>query len=297
MFGLRKTLSSLFNRQKIDEDWYESLEETLLLGDVGMSATQKLIRQLRSEAKLQKAETADDLKSILATLVQSSLSKLERPHNPLVHLPKDPNHPQIWLIVGVNGAGKTTSIGKICHHLQSQKHQVLLGAGDTFRAAAREQLIAWGEKNNVAVIAQQSGDAAAVAHDAVKAGQSRHQDIVIIDTAGRLSTQAHLMDELKKVKRVITKAQDNAPHETILVIDGNTGQNGLSQVKAFHEALELSAIIVTKLDGTAKGGILCAIAEEFPSNPPSVLAVGLGEKLEDLRPFNASDFAKSLIPQ
>lgn len=297
MFGLRKTLSSLFNRQKIDEDWYESLEETLLLGDVGMNATQKLIKQLRSEAKLQKAETVDDLKNILATLVQSSLSKLERPHNPLVNLPKDPNYPQIWLVVGVNGAGKTTSIGKLCHHLQNQNHRVLLGAGDTFRAAAREQLIAWGEKNNVAVIAQQSGDAAAVAHDAVKAGQSRNQDIVIIDTAGRLSTQAHLMDELKKVKRVITKAQDNAPHETILVIDGNTGQNGLSQVKAFHEALELSAIIVTKLDGTAKGGILCAIAEEFSDNPPSVLAVGLGEKLEDLKPFNASDFAKSLIPQ
>lgn len=297
MFGLRKTLSSLFNRQKIDEDWYESLEETLLLGDVGMNATQKLIKQLRSEAKLQKAETVDDLKNILATLVKTSLSKLERPHNPLVNLPKDPNHPQVWLIVGVNGAGKTTSIGKICHHLQNQNHHVLLGAGDTFRAAAREQLIAWGEKNKVAVIAQQSGDAAAVAHDAVKAGQSRNQDIVIIDTAGRLSTQAHLMDELKKVKRVITKAQENSPHETILVIDGNTGQNGLSQVKAFHEALELTAIIVTKLDGTAKGGILCAIAEEFPKNPPSVLAVGLGEKLEDLKPFNASDFAKSLIPQ
>ena len=185
MFGLRKTLSSLFNRQKIDEDWYESLEETLLLGDVGMNATQKLIKQLRSEAKLQKAETVDDLKNILATLVQSSLSKLERPHNPLVNLPKDPNYPQIWLVVGVNGAGKTTSIGKLCHHLQNQNHRVLLGAGDTFRAAAREQLIAWGEKNNVAVIAQQSGDAAAVAHDAVKAGQSRNQGIVIIDTAGR----------------------------------------------------------------------------------------------------------------
>ncbi|MEY4698754.1 MAG: hypothetical protein RLZZ619_975 [Pseudomonadota bacterium] len=297
MFGLRKTLSSLFSRQKIDEDWYESLEETLLLGDVGMNATQKLIKQLRSEAKLQKAETVDDLKNILATLVKTSLSKLERPHNPLVNLPKDPNYPQIWLIVGVNGAGKTTSIGKICHHLQNQNHHVLLGAGDTFRAAAREQLIAWGEKNHVAVIAQQSGDAAAVAHDAVKAGQSRNQDIVIIDTAGRLSTQAHLMDELKKVKRVITKAQENSPHETILVIDGNTGQNGLSQVKAFHDALELSAIIVTKLDGTAKGGILCAIAEEFADNPPSVLAVGLGEKLEDLKPFSASDFAKSLIPQ
>ena len=297
MFGLRKTLSNLFNLQKVDEQWYESLEEALLLGDVGMSATQTLISQLRREAKNQKAESADDLKVILATLVEKLLSKLERPHNPLEFLPGTPGQPTIWLIVGVNGAGKTTSIGKICHHFQQAGHKVLLGAGDTFRAAAREQLIAWGERNQVAVIAQESGDAAAVAHDAVKAGQSRQQDIVIIDTAGRLSTQAHLMDELKKVKRVIGKAQESAPHETILVIDGNTGQNGMSQVKAFHEALNLTGIIVTKLDGTAKGGILCAIASELSENPPSVIAIGLGEQLSDLKPFNASEFAKSLIPK
>jgi fused signal recognition particle receptor len=297
MFGLRKTLSNLFNLQKVDEQWYESLEETLLLGDVGMSATQTLISQLRHEAKNQKAESADDLKVILATLVEKLLSKLERPHNPLEFLPGTPGQPTIWLIVGVNGAGKTTSIGKICHHFQQAGHKVLLGAGDTVRAAAREQLIAWGERNQVAVIAQESGDAAAVAHDAVKAGQSRQQDIVIIDTAGRLSTQAHLMDELKKVKRVIGKAQESAPHETILVIDGNTGQNGMSQVKAFHEALNLTGIIVTKLDGTAKGGILCAIASGLSENPPSVIAIGLGEQLSDLKPFNASEFAKSLIPK
>jgi fused signal recognition particle receptor len=297
MFGLRKTLSNLFNLQKVDEQWYESLEEALLLGDVGMSATQTLISQLRREAKNQKAESADDLKVILATLVEKLLSKLERPQNPLDFLPETPGQPTVWLIVGVNGAGKTTSIGKICHHFQQSGHKVLLGAGDTFRAAAREQLIAWGERNQVAVIAQESGDAAAVAHDAVKAGQSRQQDIVIIDTAGRLSTQAHLMDELKKVKRVIGKAQESAPHETILVIDGNTGQNGMAQVKAFHEALNLTGIIVTKLDGTAKGGILCAIASELSDNPPSVLAIGLGEQLSDLKPFNASEFAKSLIPK
>ena len=297
MFGLRKTLSNLFNLQKVDEQWYESLEEALLLGDVGMSATQTLISQLRREAKNQKAESADDLKMILATLVENLLSKLERPQNPLDFLPKTPGQPTVWLIVGVNGAGKTTSIGKICHHFQQSGHKVLLGAGDTFRAAAREQLIAWGERNQVAVIAQESGDAAAVAHDAVKAGQSRQQDIVIIDTAGRLSTQAHLMDELKKVKRVIGKAQESAPHETILVIDGNTGQNGMAQVKAFHEALNLTGIIVTKLDGTAKGGILCAIASELSENPPSVLAIGLGEQMSDLKPFNASEFAKSLIPK
>ncbi len=297
MFGLRKTLSNLFNLQKVDEQWYESLEETLLLGDVGMSATQTLISQLRREAKNQKAESADDLKIILATLVENLLSKLERPQNPLDLLPSTSGQPTVWLIVGVNGAGKTTSIGKICHHFQQSGHKVLLGAGDTFRAAAREQLIAWGERNQVAVITQESGDSAAVAHDAVKAGQSRQQDIVIIDTAGRLSTQAHLMDELKKVKRVIGKAQESAPHETILVIDGNTGQNGMAQVKAFHEALNLTAIIVTKLDGTAKGGILCAIASELSENPPSVLAIGLGEQLSDLRPFKASEFAKSLIPK
>ena len=297
MFGLRKTLSNLFNLQKVDEQWYESLEEALLLGDVGMNATQTLISQLRREAKNQKAESADDLKMILATLVENLLSKLERPHNPLDFSPGYSGEPTVWLIVGVNGAGKTTSIGKICHHFQQSGHKVLLGAGDTFRAAAREQLIAWGERNQVAVIAQESGDAAAVAHDAVKAGQSRQQDIVIIDTAGRLSTQAHLMDELKKVKRVIGKAQESAPHETILVIDGNTGQNGMAQVKAFHEALNLSGIIVTKLDGTAKGGILCAIASELSENPPSVLAIGLGEQMSDLKPFKASEFAKSLIPK
>ena len=262
-----------------------------------MSATQTLISQLRREAKNQKAESADDLKMILATLVEKLLSKLERPQNPLEFLPVNPGQPTVWLIVGVNGAGKTTSIGKICHHFQQTGRKVLLGAGDTFRAAAREQLIAWGERNQVAVIAQESGDSAAVAHDAVKAGQSRQQDIVIIDTAGRLSTQAHLMDELKKVKRVIGKAQESAPHETILVIDGNTGQNGMAQVKAFHEALNLTGIIVTKLDGTAKGGILCAIASELSDNPPSVLAIGLGEQLSDLKPFNASEFAKSLIPK
>ena len=297
MFGLRKTLSNLFNLQKVDEQWYESLEEALLLGDVGMSATQTLISQLRREAKNQKAESADDLKVILATLVEKLLSKLERPQNPLEFLPSTLGQPTVWLIVGVNGAGKTTSIGKICHHFQQTGRKVLLGAGDTFRAAAREQLIAWGERNQVAVIAQESGDSAAVAHDAVKAGQSRQQDIVIIDTAGRLSTQAHLMDELKKVKRVIGKAQESAPHETILVIDGNTGQNGMAQVKAFHEALNLTGIIVTKLDGTAKGGILCAIASELSENPPSVLAIGLGEQMSDLKPFNASEFAKSLIPK
>ncbi|QWD79654.1 signal recognition particle-docking protein FtsY [Polynucleobacter sp. MWH-Spelu-300-X4] len=296
MFGLRKTLSSLFSRQKIDEEWYDSLEEALLLGDVGMKATQSLIASLRAEAKKQKAETVEELKELLAQLIENLLKRLERPLNPLLSFQKSSLNPQVWIVVGVNGAGKTTSIGKLCHYFQASGHKVLLGAGDTFRAAAREQLMTWGERNQVAVITQQGGDAAAVAHDSVKAGQSRNMDLVVIDTAGRLSTQANLMDELKKVKRVTAKAQDDAPNETILVIDGNTGQNGLSQVKAFHEALGLTAIIVTKLDGTAKGGILCAIAEELPENTPSVIALGLGEGIDDLKPFSASEFAKSLVP-
>lgn len=294
MFGLRKTLSNLFSRNKVDEEWFETLEETLLLGDVGMPATQMLISELRKAAKAEKVESSDELKNILNKLIENLLARLERPKNPFSNQGFNPM--QVWLIVGVNGAGKTTSIGKICHHFQKNGQHVLLAAGDTFRAAAKEQLIAWGERNQVAVIAQDSGDAAAVAHDAVKAGLARQMGLVVIDTAGRLSTQTNLMDELKKVKRVITKALDTAPHETILVIDGNTGQNGLNQVKAFHEALQLSAIIVTKLDGTAKGGILCAIAQEFGNNGPHVLALGLGEQLSDLRPFSASEFAKSLVP-
>lgn len=294
MFGLRKTLSNLFLRNKVDDEWFDDLEETLLLGDVGVPATNALMTDLKRQARSEKADSPDQLKVILATLIENLLSRLERTDNPFTE--KGINTPQVWLVVGVNGAGKTTSIGKICHHFQNKGLQVLLAAGDTFRAAAREQLIAWGERNQVAVIAQESGDAAAVAHDAVKAGIARHMDLVVIDTAGRLSTQAHLMDELKKVKRVVSKAHESAPHETILVIDGNTGQNGLAQVKAFHETLGLTAIIITKLDGTAKGGILCAIAQEFKNQGPQVLALGMGEKIDDLKPFRATEFAKSLIP-
>jgi fused signal recognition particle receptor len=295
MFGLRKTLSSLFIKQTIDESWYESLEEALLLGDVGMKATHTLIHNLRTQAKKQQIQNVDALKELLAEGIGNLLLRLERPENPFSGLPNN-SQPYVWLIVGVNGAGKTTSIGKICHHFQNLGKKVLLGAGDTFRAAAREQLITWGERNQVDVIAQQSGDASAVAHDAVKAGQSRGIDLVVMDTAGRLSTQSNLMDELKKVKRVIGKAQDGAPHETILVIDGNTGQNALAQVKAFHETLGLTGLIVTKLDGTAKGGILCAIAEEIPNNTPSVLALGHGEGITNIKVFNAREFANSLIP-
>jgi len=192
----------------------------------------------------------------------------------------------------VNGAGKTTSIGKLCKHFQSYDQSVLLAAGDTFRAAAREQLTIWGERNNVTVVSQESGDPAAVIFDAVNAARARGIDIVMADTAGRLPTQLHLMEELKKVKRVIAKAMPNAPHESLLVIDANTGQNALSQVKAFDDALGLTGLIVTKLDGTAKGGILAAIARQ---RPVPVYFIGVGEKVEDLQPFKAEEFADALL--
>jgi signal recognition particle-docking protein FtsY len=195
-------------------------------------------------------------------------------------------------LLGVNGAGKTTTIGKLAKHLQSHYQKVLLAAGDTFRAAAREQLTAWGERNQVAVIAQESGDPAAVAFDAVQAGRARGMDVVMIDTAGRLPTQLHLMDELKKIKRVVTKGMETAPHEILLVIDGNTGQNALAQVKAFDDALGLTGLVVTKLDGTAKGGVLAAIARV---RPVPVYFIGVGEAIDDLQPFVASEFVDALL--
>lgn len=297
MFGLRKTLSSLFVKAKIDDAWYESLEETLLLGDVGIKATQHLIAQLKQKVRELKLSDTNQLNDVLTDLIAQMLAPLERHSNPLIH-PLGQSSPKVWLIVGVNGAGKTTTIGKLCHQFKSFGQSVLLGAGDTFRAAAKEQLLTWGQRNDVAVITQQSGDSAAIAHDAVAAGTARSMNHIIIDTAGRLSTQANLMDELKKVKRVISKVVPDAPHEIILVLDGNTGQNGLSQVKSFHEALELTGIIITKLDGTAKGGVLCAIAHEFATSnhKPSILALGMGERLEDLKAFSAQEFAQSLIP-
>ena len=295
MFGLGKTLSKLFTRQKCDDQWFEDLEESLLLGDVGIPATQVLLEQLKKSAKEQGVDSVDELRQLLKLHIESLLKPLEHPHNPLL---SDINHkPIVLLVVGVNGAGKTTSIGKLCHHFQKRGLSVLLGAGDTFRAAAKDQLKVWGERNQVTVITQDGGDAAAVAHDAVKAGMARGSDVVIIDTAGRLSTQNHLMDELKKVKKVIGKALDGAPHETILVIDGNTGQNALMQVKAFDQALELNSLVITKLDGTAKGGVLCAIAQEFHSKPIHVLALGLGEQMADLKPFYAPQFAELLLPK
>ena len=223
------------------------------------------------------------------------LGALEPSPNPL-YTRNPATTPEVWLVVGVNGAGKTTTIGKLCRLFQSQGKSVLLAAGDTFRAAARNQLQEWGGRNQVDVITQEGGDAAAVAHDAIHAAISRKSDILIIDTAGRLATQDHLMEELKKVKRVIGKALPGAPHQTLLVLDGNTGQNGLSQVKAFHGALGLTGIIVTKLDGTAKGGVICALAYTLQDGPkPAVLALGKGEGIDDLVAFTASQYSSELF--
>ena len=295
MFGLRKTLGSLFKSNQTDEAWFDALEESLILSDVGLPTTEQLISKLRKAAKSEKANSPEDLKQLLIQEVASLLKVLEPSPNPLyVHEPK--TIPEVWLVIGVNGAGKTTTIGKLCKLFQSQGKSVLLAAGDTFRAAARNQLIEWGGRNQVDVIMQESGDAAAVAHDAIHAAISRKSDILIIDTAGRLATQAHLMEELKKVKRVIGKALPGAPHQTLLVLDGNTGQNGLSQVKAFHAALGLSALIVTKLDGTAKGGVICALAQTLgDGSKPAVLALGKGEGIDDLAPFTAAQYSAELF--
>ena len=295
MFGLRKTLGSLFKTNQTDEAWFDALEESLILSDVGLPTTQQLLTTLRKAAKSEKVSSAIDLQQLLVQEVAQLLQPLETISNPL-YTHDEKTTPEVWLIVGVNGAGKTTTIGKLCRLFQSQGKSVLLAAGDTFRAAARNQLLEWGDRNQVDVITQESGDAAAVAHDAIHAAISRKTDILIIDTAGRLATQDHLMEELKKVKRVIGKALPGAPHQTLLVLDGNTGQNGLSQVKAFHAALGISALIVTKLDGTAKGGVICALAHTFQEEVrPSVLALGKGEGIDDLAPFTATQYASELF--
>jgi fused signal recognition particle receptor len=295
MFDLRKTLGALFKSGKTDEAWFEALEESLIQSDVGLPTTEQLINKLRKSAKSEKASSPEELRLLLITEVSNLLKPLEPIPNPLLVTDKAAI-PEVWLVVGVNGAGKTTTIGKLCRLFQAQNKTVLLAAGDTFRAAARNQLQEWGGRNQVDVIAQEGGDAAAVAHDAIHSAISRKSDILIIDTAGRLATQDNLMEELKKVKRVIAKALPGAPHHTLLVLDGNTGQNGLSQVKAFHGALGLTGIIVTKLDGTAKGGVICALAHTLQEGPkPAVLALGKGEGIDDLAPFTAGQYASELF--
>lgn len=287
--GLSKTSSSLttlFVGAKIDDDLYEELEAALLMADSGVEATQSLLNSLKRKVKEEKLIEASQVKAALRVLLTDMLTPLQKP------LELGRHQPLVMMIAGVNGAGKTTTIGKLAKHLQTHGQSVLLAAGDTFRAAAREQLTVWGERNNVTVIAQESGDPAAVAFDAVHSAQARKLDVLMIDTAGRLPTQLHLMEEMKKIKRVISKGMESAPHEVLLVIDGNTGQNALAQVKAFDDALGLTGLVITKLDGTAKGGVLAAIAK---TRPIPVYFIGVGEQIEDLQPFNAAEFVDALL--
>jgi fused signal recognition particle receptor len=283
---LGKSLAGLFGGGKIDEDLYEELETVLLTADMGVPATMHLLKDVRERVTLRGLKDASELKQAL----KDSLSELIAP----LQIPLDTSghQPCVIMLAGVNGAGKTTSIGKLAKYFQSQGKSVLLAAGDTFRAAAREQLMAWGESNNVTVIAQQGGDSAAVCYDAIQAAVARKIDIVLADTAGRLPTQLHLMEEIRKVKRVIDKALPGAPHEVILVLDANIGQNALTQVKAFDDALGLTGLILTKLDGTAKGGVIAAIARE---HPVPLRFIGVGEGLDDLRPFLARDYIDALF--
>ncbi|MBB3179631.1 signal recognition particle-docking protein FtsY [Variovorax sp. Sphag1AA] len=287
--GLRKTGNSItaaFVNAQIDDELYEELEAALLMADTGVKATEHLLEDLRRRVKSNMATDASQVKALLADAIADLLSPLEK------SLVIGEYTPTVIMVAGVNGAGKTTSIGKLTKHLANEGASVLLAAADTFRAAAREQLLVWADRNTVEIVSQEGGDPAAVSFDAVNAGKARGKDVVLVDTAGRLPTQIHLMDELKKIKRVVNRADATAPHEVLLVIDGNTGQNALAQVKAFDEALGLTGLVVTKLDGTAKGGVLCAIARE---RPIPVYFIGVGEKLEDLETFNAREFAQALL--
>ena len=287
--GLKKTGSSIttvFTGTRIDEALYEDLETALLMTDAGVPATETLLADLRRRVKDARATEPAQVKALLQDAIAELLAPLERT------LVVGEYHPTVIMVAGVNGAGKTTSIGKLTRHLADAGASVLLAAADTFRAAAREQLAVWADRNQVEIISQQDADPSAVAFDAVAAGRARGRDVVLVDTAGRLPTQKHLMEELAKIRRVVTKADVTAPHEVLLVIDGNTGQNALAQVKAFDEAAQLTGLIVTKLDGTAKGGVLCAIARE---KPVPVYFIGVGEKLQDLQTFKAREFAQALV--
>jgi fused signal recognition particle receptor len=279
-------LASLFGRRKIDEELLEELEATLLMADCGIEATQHLLTELRKRWKRDRLETADQLQKALADELHAILLSLEEPLDVSGH------SPYIIMIAGVNGSGKTTSIGKLAKYFQQQGKSVLLAAGDTFRAAAREQLMTWGERNNVTVVAQDGGDSAAVIFDAINAAKARRIDIVLADTAGRLPTQLHLMDEIAKVKRVIAKTVPSGPHEVLLVLDANIGQNALAQVKAFDAAIGVTGLVVTKLDGTAKGGVIAAIARQFPR---PLRFIGVGEGIDDLQPFRAREFVDALF--
>jgi fused signal recognition particle receptor len=292
--GLRRTgsgIAQVFTGTRIDEALYEELESALVMADAGLPATEHLLADLRRRVRESRASDPAAVKALLVDALAELLAPLQRP------LEIGAATPTVLMVVGVNGAGKTTSIGKLTHHFAEGGCKVLLAAADTFRAAAREQLAVWGERNRVDIVSQQGGDPAAVSFDAVTAGRARGCDVVIADTAGRLPTQAHLMEELRKIRRTIAKAQDGAPHEVLLVVDGNTGQNALAQVKAFDAALSLTGLVVTKLDGTAKGGVLAAIARwcAQEGRPLAVYFIGIGEGLQDLQPFDAREFAQALV--
>jgi len=299
--GLSKTrqelgqrLSAVFGAgRKLDEAFYEELETVLLSSDVGVAATDHVMEELRGRARREHVTDAAQLKDALGETLLELLKPVALP------LVIDSHKPFVIMLAGVNGSGKTTSIGKLAHFYQQQGRKVLLAAGDTFRAAAREQLMIWGARNNVTVVAQQSGDAAAVIYDAIQAALARGVDVVLADTAGRLPTQLHLMEEIKKVKRAIGKALPGAPHEVLLVIDAGTGQNAVTQVKAFDDALGVTGLILTKLDGTAKGGAIAAIAHaratRSEGKPIPVRFIGVGEGLDDLQPFRAEEFVAALL--
>lgn len=291
--GLAKTRDSfgkkilgVFGGGKIDEGLYEELETILLGSDIGFPATNRLLEQIRKKVSLKGLKDSSELKAVLKDSIIELLAPIEKP------LLTSGHKPFVIMMVGVNGAGKTTSIGKLAKYFQAQGQSVMLAAGDTFRAAAREQLIEWGSRNNVSVVSQQGGDSAAVCYDAIQSAIAQKIDIVLADTAGRLPTQLNLMEEIKKVKRVIGKALDGAPHEVLLVLDSNIGQNALNQVRAFDDALGLTGLVLTKLDGTAKGGVICAIARE---RPIPLRFIGVGETIDDLRPFKANDYADALF--
>lgn len=283
---LGKKLLGVFGGGKIDEDLYEELESVLLTSDVGVAATMHLLENVRDKVSLRGLKDGAELKTALTDSLIELIKPLEVPLDTSNH------QPFVIMMVGVNGAGKTTSIGKLAKYFQQQGKSVMLAAGDTFRAAAKEQLMEWGKRNNVTVIAQQSGDSAAVCYDAIQSAIARKIDIVLADTAGRLPTQLNLMEEIKKVKRVIDKALPGAPHEVMLVLDATIGQNAINQVKAFDDALGLTGLVLTKLDGTAKGGVICAIAKE---RPVALRFIGVGESIDDLRPFTAKEYVEALL--
>ncbi|MCX8643039.1 signal recognition particle-docking protein FtsY [Gilliamella sp. B3781] len=280
---------NLFKGKKIDDELFEELEEQLIIADVGFDTTQKLISSLTQQASRKELKDADALHEILKHEMKSILDGVDQP------LDIESHKPFVILMVGVNGVGKTTTIGKLARQFQQQGKSVMLAAGDTFRAAAVEQLQVWGERNNIPVIAQHvNADSASVIFDAIQAAKAKKIDVLIADTAGRLQNKSHLMDELKKIVRVIKKQDETAPHEIMLTIDAGTGQNAISQTKLFNEAVGVTGMTLTKLDGTAKGGIIFSIADQF--NIP-IRYIGVGEKIEDLRPFVADDFINALFEQ